>query len=72
MKGSISNYLTAKVAAVVVGVDGVGRGGTAEAYKNKRKLIFKKTKHKVSEIGQILPGRKIAMRSSLSTRKFSL
>ena len=40
MKGSISNYLTAKVAAVVVGVDGVGRGGTAEAYKNKRKLIF--------------------------------
>ena len=45
MKGSISNYLTAKVAAVVVGVDGVGRGGTAEAYKKKRKLIFKKKRN---------------------------
>jgi hypothetical protein len=31
-------YLTAGVAAVVVAVDGVGRGGTAKAYK-KRKLV---------------------------------
>ena len=46
MKGSISIYLTVGVVAATM--DGVGRGGTAKAYK-KRKLMKKRnTKYQKS------------------------